>query len=78
MGIRTAEDYVKFYVDLEIQNKVNFLRFIQNEKMVLKNKLGNKKTDKDSILNGIRILESLDEKIKNIGEQEVLKKYCID
>jgi hypothetical protein len=75
MGIKTTRDYVKFYINLEMQNSVSFLSFINNEKMVLKHKLENKNADKDSILNGIRILEELVEEMKKSGEQSVLEKY---
>ena len=75
MGIKTTRDYVKFYINLEMQNSVSFLSFINNEKMVLKHKLENKNTDKDPILNGIRILEGLVEEMKKSGEQSVLEKY---
>lgn len=75
MGIKTTRDYVKFYINLEMQNSVSFLSFINNEKMVLKHKLENKKLDKDSILNGIRILEELTEEIKKNGERAILEKY---
>ncbi|MCE9653297.1 MAG: hypothetical protein K8Q89_09655 [Nitrosarchaeum sp.] len=75
MGIKTTKDYVKFYINLEMQDSVNLLSFINNEKMVLKHKLENKKIDKDPILNGVDILDGLIEEIKGIGEQAVLKKY---
>ena len=75
MGIKATIDYVEFYINLEMQNSVSFLSFINNEKMVLKHKLENKKSDKDPILNGIRILEELTDEIKKNGEKVVLKKY---
>lgn len=75
MGIKTTKDYVKFYINLEMRDSVNLLSFINNEKMVLKHKLENKKIEKEPILNGIKILEGLIEEIKENGEQEVLKKY---
>lgn len=75
MGIKTTQDYVKFYINLEMQNSVSFLSFINNEKRVLKHKLENKTSDKEQILNGIRILEELIEEIKKWGEQSVLEKY---
>ena len=75
MGIKTTRDYVKFYINLEMQNSVSFLSFINNEKLVLKHKLENKNVDKDPILNGIRILEELVEEMKKSGEQSVLEKY---
>ena len=75
MGIKTTRDYVKFYINLEMQNSVSFLSFINNEKMVLKHKLENKNADKDPILNGIRILEELVEEMKKSGERSVLERY---
>jgi len=75
MGIKTTSDYVKFYINLDIQGKVSLLSFIHNEKMVLKQKLENKKLDKEPIINGIKILEGLIEEIKKDGEPKVLEKY---
>lgn len=75
MGITSTKDYVKFYINLEMQDSVNLLSFINNEKRVLKHKLENKKIDKEQILNGIKILEALILEIKEKGETEVLKKY---
>jgi hypothetical protein len=75
MGIKTTKDYVKFYTNLQMQNSVNFLSFINNEKKVLKHKLENKKTDKNSILNGIKILEELVDEIRKSGEEVILEKY---
>jgi len=75
MAIKTTSDYVKFYINLDMQNSVSFLSFINNEKMVLKHKLENKKSDKEAILNGIRILEELVIEIKKNGEQAILEKY---
>ena len=75
MGIKTTSDYVKFYINLDIQGKVSLLSFIHNEKMVLKQKLENKKLDKEPIVNGIKILEDLIEELKKDGEPKVLEKY---
>jgi hypothetical protein len=75
VGIKTITDYVKFYINLEMQKSVSLLSFINNEKIVLKHKLENRKLDKESILNGIRILEELTEEIKRGGELAVLEKY---
>ena len=75
MGIKTTKDYVKFYINLDMQNSVSFLSFINNEKMVLKHKLENMKLDKSPILNGIRILEELIDEIKKSGEKTILEKY---
>jgi len=75
MGIKTTSDYVKFYINLDIQGKVSLLSFIHNEKMVLKQKIENKKLDKEPIVNGIKILEDLIEELKKDGESKVLEKY---
>lgn len=75
MGIKTTRDYVKFYINLDMENSVSFLSFINNEKMVLKHKLENMKLDKSPILNGIRILEELIDEIKTSGEKAVLERY---
>lgn len=75
MGIKTTSDYVKFYINLEMRDSVSFLSFINNEKMVLKHKLENKKSDKEPILNGVRILEELIDEIKKNGESAILEKY---
>ncbi len=75
MGIKTTSDYVKFFINLEIQGRVSLLSFIHNEKMVLKQKLENKKIEKEPIINGIKILEDLIEELKKDGESKVLEKY---
>ena len=75
MGIKTTRDYVKFYINLDMENSVSFLSFINNEKMVLKHKLENMKLDKSPILNGIRILEELIDEIKTSGEKAILERY---
>lgn len=75
MGIKTTRDYVKFYINLDIQGRVSLLSFIHNEKMVLKQKIENKKLDKEPIINGIKILEDLIEELKKDGESKVLEKY---
>jgi len=75
MGIKTTRDYVKFYINLDMENSVSFLSFINNEKMVLKHKLENVKLDKSPILNGIKILEELVDEIKTSGEKETLERY---
>lgn len=75
MGIKTTADYVKFFINLDIQGRVSLLSFIHNEKMVLKQKLENKKIEKEPIINGIKILEELIEELKKDGESKVLEKY---
>ncbi len=54
---------------------VSLLRFANNEKIVLKQKLENKNMDKISIKKGIEILEELVKEINEKGEQDVLEKY---
>jgi hypothetical protein len=75
MGIESGKEYVKFYINLGIQDKISLLQFIQNEKLILKNKLENKKTDKNFVLNGIKIIEKLIKEIESLGEKKVLEKY---
>ncbi len=55
--------------------KVSLLSFVNNERMVLKQKLGNKTNQKEPIKKGIDILEGLISEIGKKGESEVLKKY---
>lgn len=75
MGIKTTREYVQFYINLNMKDSVSLLSFANNEKMILKQKLENKRIEKIPILEGIKILEGLIEDIKKSGEQEVLKKY---
>lgn len=75
LGINSINDYVKFYIDLQMQNSVSLLSFINNEKIILKHKMENKKKGKDSISNGIKMLEELVQEIKDKGEDAVLEKY---
>jgi hypothetical protein len=75
MGIKTTKEYVKFYINLDMKDSVSLLSFANNEKMILKQKLENKRIEKIPIVHGIKILEELIEDIKKNGEHEVLKKY---
>ena len=75
MAIDTTEKYVDFFINLNMGEKVSLLSFINNEKMVLKQKLNNKINEKEPIKNGISILEGLIRDINEKGEVEVLKKY---
>ncbi|MFB5624642.1 MAG: hypothetical protein ACE5RP_07010, partial [Nitrosopumilus sp.] len=59
-------------------NDVTFLSFLNNEKLVLKHKLQNKGIKKESILEGLKILNDLSLEVKEIGEKKVLKKYKPD
>ena len=75
MGIQSATEYVNFYVNLNMGKGVNLLRFVNDEKRILKLKLENKNTKKELIRKGIEILEGLAKEINEIGEKEVLAKY---
>jgi len=75
MGIQSATEYVNFYVNLNMGEGVNLLRFVNDEKRILKLKLENKNTKKELIRKGIEILEGLAKEINEIGEKEVLTKY---
>ena len=54
---------------------VSLLSFVNNEKIVLKQKLEYKNLEKEPIKKGIEILEQITRDINEIGEVEVLKKY---
>jgi hypothetical protein len=75
MGIQSATEYVSFYINLNMGEGVNLLRFVNDEKRILKLKLENKNTRKELIKKGIEILEGLAKEINEIGEKEVLAKY---
>lgn len=75
MGILTASDYVKFFLNLQMGDKVSLLSFINNEKRILKGKLENKNLKKKRMLEGIEILDGLTKEISQVGEREVLERY---
>ena len=75
MAIGTTEEYVDFFINLNMGKEVSLLSFANNERMVLKQKLSNKVNSKEPIKKGINILEILISEISKIGETEVLKKY---
>ena len=75
MVIKTPEEYVDFFINLNMGKEVTLLSFVNNERMVLKQKLQNKINEKEPIKKGIIILEGL---IKEIGENSqiaILEKY---
>ncbi|MDC1057591.1 hypothetical protein OAP90_02575 [Nitrosopumilus sp.] len=75
MVIKTTEEYVDFFINLNMGKEVTLLSFVNNERMVLKQKLQNKINEKEPIKKGIVILEGL---IKEIGENSqmtILDKY---
>ena len=75
MGIKSASEYVDFYINLNMGKSVSLLSFVNNEKIVLKQKLEYKNLEKEPIKKGIEILEQITRDINEIGEVEVLKKY---
>lgn len=75
MGIQSATEYVDFFVNLNMGENVPLLSFVNNEKIILKQKLENKNLEKESIRKGIKILEGLIEEINEIGEKAVIEKY---
>ena len=75
MVIKTTEEYVDFFINLNMGKEVTLLSFVNNERMVLKQKLQNRINEKEPIKKGIVILEGL---IKEIGENSqmtILDKY---
>ena len=46
MGIRSALEYVDFFIDLNMGKDVSLLSFVNNEKLVLKQKLQYKNLEK--------------------------------
>ena len=75
MAINTTSEYVDFFINLNMGEKVSLLSFVNNERIVLKQKLQNKTNQKEPIKKGINILEGLIIEIGKNGELEVLKKY---
>jgi len=75
MTIDTTDEYVDFFINLNMGEKVSLLSFVNNERMVLKQKLENKTNQKEPIKKAINILEGLISEIAKNGELEVLKKY---
>ncbi|MFQ5475879.1 MAG: hypothetical protein ACE5DT_02485 [Nitrosopumilus sp.] len=75
MGIQSASEYIDFFINLNMGENVSLLSFVNNEKLVLKQKLENKNLEKGPIKKGIEILEELVREINEIGEKTVLEKY---
>jgi hypothetical protein len=75
MGIQSASEYVDFFINLNMGENVSLLSFVNNEKLVLKQKLENKNIEKEAIKKGIEILEKLVKEINEIGEKAVLERY---
>jgi len=75
MVIKTTEEYVEFFINLNMGKEVSLLSFVNNERMVLKQKLQNKINEKEPIKKGIIILEGLIKEISENKELTVLEKY---
>ena len=75
MPIKEVSQYVEFYLELDMGKDVSLLRFANNEKMALKQRLGRKNLEKEPIKIGIKILEELANEIDEKGEEKVLEKY---
>ena len=70
------QEHSCFWVFKKLKGKkVSLLSFVNNERMVLKQKLENKINKKEPIKKGINILEGLISEIAENGEIEVLEKY---
>ena len=75
MGIGSASEYVDFFINLNMGEDVTLISFVNNEKLVLKQKLENKNIPKEPIRNGIEILEQLTKEISEMGQEKVIAKY---
>jgi len=75
MGIQSTLEYVDFFINLNMGKNVSLLSFVNNEKIVLKQKLEYKNLEKEPIKKGVEILEELVREINEIGEKAVLEKY---
>ncbi len=75
MGIQSTYEYVDFFTNLNMGKNVSLLSFVNNEKIVLKQKLEYKNLEKEPIQKGVKILEGLAREINEIGEKAVLEKY---
>ena len=75
MAIKTTEEYIDFFMNLNMGENVPLLSFVNNERMVLKQKLEYKNLEKEPIKKGIEILEKLVTEISEMGEKTVIEKY---
>lgn len=75
MAIKTIQEYVDFFINLNMGENVTLLSFVNNEKMVLKQKLEYKNLEKEPIKKGIEILEEIVKEINELGQNVVLEKY---
>jgi len=75
MAIDSTEEYIDFFINLNMGENVPLLSFVNNERMVLKQKLEYKSLEKEPIKKGIEILERLVIEISEMGEKAVIEKY---
>ena len=75
MAIKSTEEYIDFFINLNMGENVPLLSFVNNERMVLKQKLEYKNLEKEPIKKGIEILENLVIEINEMGEKAVIAKY---
>ena len=75
MAIKSTEEYIDFFINLNMGENVPLLSFVNNERMVLKQKLEYKNLEKGPIKNGVEILEKLVIEISEMGEKAVIAKY---
>lgn len=75
MAIKSTEEYIDFFINLNMGENVPLLSFVNNERMVLKQKLEYKNLEKEPIKKGIEILEKLVTEISKMGEKAVIEKY---
>lgn len=75
MGISSASEYVDFFINLDMGENVSLISFVNNEKLVLKQKLEYKNLPKEPIKKGIEILEQLAKEISEMGQKRVIEKY---
>ena len=75
MAIKSTEEYIDFFINLNMGENVPLLSFVNNERMVLKQKLEYKNLGKEPIKKGIEILENLVIEINEMGEKAVIAKY---
>ena len=75
MAIKSTEEYVDFFLNLNMGENVPLLSFVNNERMVLKQKLEYKNLEKEPIKKGIEILEKLVTEISEMGQKAVIEKY---
>jgi len=75
MAIKSTEEYIDFFINLNMGENVPLLSFVNNERMVLKQKLEYKSLEKEPIKKGIEILEKLVTEISEMGQKAVIEKY---